>query len=118
MVRELNKVRAQHGLPPLRRSASLNESSARYAHWLMTRNVFGHSTRISVASRFHYAGENLELHWGSGARAARTVQRWLGSPAHRDVMLSRDWRWVGAGRSVGTFNGRTATIWVAHFGRR
>jgi uncharacterized protein YkwD len=117
MVRELNKLRAGHGLRPLKRSHSLHQSSSRYARFLMARNVFAHQARIAVAGRFEWAGENLELHWGWRPRPRYTVSRWMNSPEHREVILSGEWRWVGVGDSRGRFNSSTATIWVAHFGR-
>ncbi len=118
MVREINQVRALHGLDPLRRSPSLHHSSTRYAWQLMSRGVFAHASRIAVASRFQWAGENLALHWSWNPRPRLTVGRWMASPGHRAVLLSPEWRWVGVGRSRGAFNGRIATIWVGHFGRK
>ena len=117
MIRELNKIRLQHGLPSLRRSPSLHHSSSRYARELMRKDVFAHQARISVAGRFEWAGENLELHWGWEPRPRYTVRRWMGSPGHRAVILSGEWRWIGVGRSRGRFDSGTATIWVAHFGQ-
>jgi uncharacterized protein YkwD len=117
VIREINRERLWHGLGPLRRSPSLHHSSSRYARWLMTRNVFGHSARIAVSSRFQWAGENLELHWGRAAQARGTVNRWMHSTEHREVILSGEWRWIGVGRSTGAFGGSEATIWVAHFGK-
>jgi uncharacterized protein YkwD len=117
VVREINRVRLWHGLGPLKRSPSLHHSSSRYARWLMSRNLFGHRARIAVASRFEWAGENLELHWGRAAEASATVRRWMHSSEHREVILSGEWRWIGVGRSIGSFSGSEATIWVAHFGR-
>jgi uncharacterized protein YkwD len=117
MVREVNSIRLSHGLEPLRRSASLRQSSSHYARWLMRRDHFGHRARIAVAGRFEWAGENLELHWGWDPEPLVTVERWMGSPSHRAVILSSEWRWIGVGRSRGRFDSSTATIWVAHFGR-
>ncbi|HEU0024132.1 MAG TPA: CAP domain-containing protein [Thermoleophilaceae bacterium] len=118
VVKEINRVRLWHGLQPLRRSPSLHESSSRYARMLMRRDVFAHQARIAVAGRFQWAGENLELHWGWRPKPRWTVRRWMGSAGHRAVILSDDWRWIGVGRSRGDFNARSATIWVAHFGRK
>ena len=117
MVREINRERLWHGLGPLKRSPSLHASSSRFARWLMSRDAFGHRARIAVASRFEWAGENLEMHWGRSAEARSTVRRWMGSPEHRSVILSGEWRWIGVGRSTGSWRGSEATIWVAHFGR-
>ena len=117
MVRDLNSIRLSHGLEPLRRSPSLHQSSSHYARRLMRRDYFGHQSRIAVAGRFEWAGENLELHWGWDPEPRPTVERWMASPEHRAVILSREWRWIGVGRSRGRFDSSTATIWVAHFGR-
>jgi uncharacterized protein YkwD len=117
VVRAINKIRAAHGLSPLKRSQSLHHSSSHYARQLMLRDVFAHQSRIAVAGRFEWAGENLELHWGWRPRPRYTVSRWMGSPAHRAVILSSEWRWVGVGRSRGLFQSNMATIWVAHFGK-
>ena len=117
MVRAINKIRASNGLSPLRRSNSLHHSSSRFARHLMARDVFAHAASIAVAGRFDWAGENLELHWGWRPRPRSTVSRWMDSPAHRAVILSSEWRWVGVGHSRGLFNSNLATIWVAHFGK-
>ena len=97
--------------------SQLQSSSSHYARFLMVRNMFAHRARIAVASRFEWAGENLELHWGWRPRPRYTVSRWMHSPEHREVILSSEWRWVGVGSSRGRFNSSTATIWVAHFGK-
>jgi uncharacterized protein YkwD len=117
MVRKLNEIRISHGLGALKRSPSLHHSSSHYARFLMAKDLFEHQARIAVASRFEWAGENLELHWGWSPRPRYTVSRWMNSPEHRAVILSNEWRWVGVGRSRGRFDSGTATIWVAHFGR-
>jgi uncharacterized protein YkwD len=117
MIDELNQVRHRHGLPSLRSSSSLHESSSRYARYLMRRDVFAHGTRISVAGRFQWAGENLELHSGWAPKPRWTVRRWMASAGHRALILSGDFRWIGVGRARGRFNSSAATIWVAHFGR-
>jgi uncharacterized protein YkwD len=117
MVRELNRIRHSHGLPGLRGSPSLHRSSTRYARYLMRRGVFAHRARLAVASRFHWAGENLELHSGWAAKPRSTVRRWMGSAGHRALILSSDFRLIGVGRARGWFNSSAATIWVAHFGR-
>jgi uncharacterized protein YkwD len=117
MIDELNRTRHRHGLPSLRSSSSLHESSSRYARYLMRRDVFAHRAQIAVASRFQRAGENLELHSGWDLKPRWTVRRWMTSAGHRALILSRDFRWIGVGRARGRFNSSAATIWVAHFGR-
>ena len=118
MLAQINSVRAYVGVHPLRLSGSLNGSSSRFANHLMRRDVFGHASRIRASSSFRMLGEILELHRGLRPQVGATVRAWLRSPGHRRVLLSRSFYWVGLGRPSGRFNGRRATIWVGHFGRR
>ncbi|MGH2762907.1 MAG: CAP domain-containing protein [Thermoleophilaceae bacterium] len=116
MVDELNRVRAKHDLPALRASESLEGSAFAYAGRLMESGWFGHAGSISAPPGFRMLGETLSVHRGRRLRRARTVRRWLRSPTHRALILSRQFAWVGAGYSRGRFRGRRATIWVLHLG--
>ena len=118
MLRKVNEARAQHGVGGLQASPSLNASAAGYAHWLMSTDTFGHLASIRASGSFERVGEVLELHGGRRARIARTVRRWLRSPGHRTVLLDPSFRYFGAGRTVGRFRGRPATIWVGQLGGR
>jgi uncharacterized protein YkwD len=116
MVAKVNSVRARSGLPPLRRSASLAGSSARFARWLMRRHVLGHRGRVQASGRFRRLGEALALNSGPSLAVGTTVRMWLSSPSHRRVLMTRTMRWVGAGVVRGRFRGRLATIWVLQTG--
>ena len=118
MVRAINAARAQHGLRPYRLAPSLARSSRAFAGHLMRTDVFGHAATIQASRRFRMLGEALAMHTGSRPRRRGTVSRWLNSPGHRALVLSRAYTRVGAGRAVGRFGGYgRATIWVAQFGR-
>lgn len=117
MVRELNEVRAAHGLRQLRPAKRLHGSANGYARWMIRHDWFGH--RGAHSSRtFRSSGEILELHRGRRARVARTLRMWMRSPGHRALILSAGFRYVGAGKSRGRFRGRRTTVWVVHFGGR
>ena len=116
MVAEVNRVRAQHGLPPFRFSASLRRSAHRYAGWMLRADFFGHQGRIRASRRYRRLGEALSLHRGWRAQVRRTVQRWLRSPGHRSLVLSRGFRHLGAGRARGSYAGGRDTTWVLHLG--
>ena len=118
MIERINAVREARGLPKLRTSPSLNRSSRRYARYQMTRNYFGHLRRIRASRKFRWLGEIVAIHRGRRARVRSTVRRWMRSPGHRAAILSRRFRWAGAGVSRGRFRGPRAVIWVVHFGRR
>jgi uncharacterized protein YkwD len=114
----LNHVRHAHGLPALRVAKSLNRSSGGYAQRMLRRDYFGHGPRIRVASGFRSAGETLAWHGGRNPRPRRTVRRWMASPSHRAILLSRSFRWIGMGIARGRLGSRVVTAWVAHVGAR
>jgi uncharacterized protein YkwD len=113
MIKEINRLRERHGEPPLRRSASLEDSSGRFAAWLVRRGYLSHRPSIGLAARFKNAGEVLSLHKGPRPRVRQTAQRWVLSTTHRTVLLSGRFRWIGVGHSRGMFGGRLTTIWAA-----
>jgi len=116
-VRSLvNEARVAAGVAPLRHSPALDASARRYARSLLRRGVLAHGTRIAAPRRFTLLGENLALVGGRRPRPAVAVRLWLGSPAHRAVMLHRGMREMGVGRAGGSFRGRAATVWVLHLG--
>ena len=117
-IDQLNQVRRSHGLAPLRSSLSLHRSSTRYARQMMKRGYFGHRSRIAVSSQFGRAGETLALSAGWQAQPGRTVSNWMNSPAHRAVLLSSRFRWVGMGIARGRNSSGPVTFWVAHVGAR
>ena len=117
-IAQLNQVRSANGLPQLRVSPSLHRSSTRYARQMINTDYFGHRSRISVSSQFGRAGETLALQSGWGSPPSQTVHSWMNSPAHRAVLLSRSFRWVGMGSARGRIDSRLVTVWVAHVGAR
>jgi uncharacterized protein YkwD len=114
----VNTARARHGLAPLRASNSLHRSATAFAGHLMRAQRFAHDTRIHASSRFRMLGEALAIRTGTPRlHPGATVRAWLRSPGHRALVLSRSFRYAGAGYSRGRFGGHTAVIWVLHLGR-
>jgi uncharacterized protein YkwD len=119
LMRKINAFRGAHGRPPLRISGSLSQTARSYSQSMMRRDYFGHDRSIHASRRlFRGVGEALEFHDGHHARATLVLRHWARSPSHRALLLSRSFRWVGAGWTAGTFQGHDATIWVAQFGAR
>jgi uncharacterized protein YkwD len=114
MVQKINQVRARYGLRRLRAAPSLSGSSRRYAARLMRADVLRHSSR-GASGR---SGEVLAVHFGRSPRVGSTVARWMGSPSHRAVLLSRSMGAMGAGYAQGRWGSTPAVIWVARFGGR
>ena len=118
MVDAINEARARHDLPALQSARPLRRSAAAFATRLLDTEVFAHAKTIQSRGHFRRLGEVLAMHPGAEARQRATVWRWLHSPTHRELLLSRNFGWIGAGRAVGTFEGRRTTIWVVQLGAR
>ena len=135
ILRELNRVRAAHGLPRLRGSVPLRRAADAHASSMAARGYFSHTSangttfdrRIarfySAAGRSYWAvGENLL--WSSPTiTPRRAVQMWMASPGHRRNILAPRYREIGisavrASAAPGMFGGREVTILVTDFGTR
>jgi uncharacterized protein YkwD len=116
MIDAINELRGKHHLSPLRHSPSLARTAAKYSTFLMERDWLGHVYPIRASSRFRSVGEVLAMHTGRRNRTAWSARRWLSSPAHRSIVLSRSFRWAGAGVEHGRFGSTRATIWVLQLG--
>jgi uncharacterized protein YkwD len=118
VLKRVNKIRARHGLPKLHRSRSLERTAHRYSRYQMRRGYFGHSSHIRASGRYRTLGEILEMHRGTAANVHSSVYNWMHSSSHRAIILSRAFRFAGAGRASGRFHGRRVTIWTMQFGHR
>ena len=117
MLKRVNKVRARHGLPKLHLSRSLQRSARRYSRRQMRADRFGHSSRIHASGRYRSLGEILEMHTSYKPAVGFALRNWMNSGSHRSIILSRSFRWAGAGSAKGRYQGRRMTIWTMHFGR-
>ena len=117
MVDKINEVRAAHGLHALRYSRSLARSSSLFSRHVLRTDRFAHASRIWASRRFSKVGEVLGLNPGWKIRRKRTLWLWLGSPGHRNVLMSRSYRYIGAARAHGLLGVSPATVWTVQFGR-
>jgi uncharacterized protein YkwD len=120
LLREMNRVRAEHGLGPLSADTRLARAARAHSKEMIGSNEFTHGAfgtrmvRFNVTGRL--AGENLA--WGTGARgtAHGVVAAWLASPGHRANLLRPSFTRVGIGDLVGAFRGyRGAHVVTADF---
>ena len=120
VLREMNRVRAENGLPALRLDAHLQSAARAHTREMIAGNVFEHGDfsgrirRFRVA--FRIAGENIA--WGTGPQgsARSIVAGWLASPGHRENLLRRSFTRVGVGDLSATFLGyRDAHVVTADF---
>jgi uncharacterized protein YkwD len=114
----INDARARAGLRPLALSLALTRSSDAFAGQIMRTGVFAHAGTIQAAGGFRRLGECIAMHTGGASRPGWTVRRWLASPGHRPLLLSRSFRQAGAAAVQGSFQGRRSTVWVLQLGAR
>ena len=125
LVREVNRIRAQHGLPRLRPQRALNRSADAHSRDMARSHFFGHASsngrnwqaRVRRYRPAHQLGENLAyLPAGQRRRQAATiVTMWLGSADHRAILLSPQFRRIGIGRRTGHVGGQRAAVYTADF---
>lgn len=120
LIRELNRVRAEHGLSRLRYDATLERAARAHSRVMLRKDVFAHGAFRMRLLQFGVTaaitGENLA--WGTGARSTTraTVVAWLASPEHRANLLRPSFTRIGVGALVGPFLGFTgARVVTADF---
>ena len=135
VLAELNEIRREHGLVPLRFSRPLTTAADSHSRAMGTFGFFAHSSRDGSAfwkrvQRFYgpggcgswSVGENL-LWSTTGLDASRALKLWMGSPGHRKNILPPRWREVGLSAvsvpaAPGVFGGRDVVIITTDFGVR
>jgi uncharacterized protein YkwD len=109
LLRQMNRIRAEHGLRPLRFDNRLERAARFHTHEMLASNVFAHcafgARMVRFAVRGRVAGENLAFATGSDASARGIVAAWLASPEHRANLLGASYTRVGVGDLVGAFQG-------------
>jgi uncharacterized protein YkwD len=120
ILREMNTVRAAHGLPALRFDGRLERAARFHSRDMVAHDYFAHGAfggrMLSFNITGRVAGENLA--WGVGRKgtARGIIQAWLASPLHRANLLNGSFRRVGVSAVLGSFSGyRGATVVTADF---
>ena len=120
LIREMNRVRAQHGLRRLRYDPTLERAARAHSHVMLRKDVFAHGAFRARLVQFGViaaiAGENLAWGTGTAGTTRATVVAWLESPEHRANLLSPSFTRIGVGALVGPFLGFTgARVVTADF---
>jgi|1186.fasta_scaffold96809_2 uncharacterized protein YkwD len=126
VIRLMNRVRAQHGLRALHRSRRLARAADGHSRDMLRHDFFAHESsdgtsfdrRVHAYARARRVGENLAMLPGVSGAAYEVVQMWLGSAAHREILLSRGFRRVGVGTRSGQLGASTATVYTVDFASR
>ena len=109
LLRDLNRVRAAHGLTPLRYDPRLQRAAREHSHDMLVTQIFEHGAfferMVQFDVRGSLTGENLA--WGNGSfgTANGIVRAWLASPEHRANLLRPGFTRIGIGDLVGPFLG-------------
>ena len=109
LLREMNRVRAEHELAPFRVDSALERTARAHSADMIRRDYFDHgafeSRMQDAGARGPMFGENLAWGVGSKTAAAAIVRLWLRSPGHRANLLRPGFHRVGIGAPRGEFLG-------------
>ena len=136
VLHELNRIRLEHGLHPLRPSVSLGRAANVHTRSMAAGGFFAHDAPGGATFRERirrfYPGAKKAQSWSAGENLLwaspdidpqRALELWLESPAHRANVLKRDWTEVGVAAAVaaspgGFFGGRRTTLVTVAFAVR
>ena len=120
LLKEMNRVRAAHGLQALSFDPVLARAAVAHSRSMAATGVFEHGSfrtrMLQFRVRGPFVGENLA--WGNGTYAspATVISEWLRSPEHRANLLRPGFTRIGIGATQGTFLGTGgATVMTADF---
>jgi uncharacterized protein YkwD len=135
VLAQINSLRQQHGLGPLRVSSRLSAAARQHSSEMAARGYFSHDSANGSSfdrriARFypiagnHYWSVGENLLWSSpDVDPGGALNMWWNSPEHRKNMLSSRWREIGlsavhVAAAPGTYGGREVTIVTTDFGVR
>lgn len=114
----INLERTAAGLSPLSRSEALDGVASSHACRMISQGFFDHDdpetgspAERALLADFHFiaVGENIA---GGQMSVQEVMDAWMGSPDHRDNLLSPLWREIGVSIRTG---GAYGVYWVTEF---
>jgi uncharacterized protein YkwD len=135
VLADINSLRHDHGLAPLRLSGALTAAARQHSTEMAARGYFSHNSasgssfdrriaRYYPIGGTHYWSVGENLLWSSpDVDASGALNMWWNSPEHRKNMLTARWREIGVSAvhvasAPGTYGGREVTIVTTDFGIR
>jgi uncharacterized protein YkwD len=122
VLREVNRVRGNHGLPPLRMDGDVQDGAGQRSGSMKRLGYFGHispagqdashllrNRRVSYRYWGEVIGWTRYMDLDGGGRWM--VDWWMHSPTHRHLMLSRKFNYAG----VGIVRDGPLTLWTIVF---
>lgn len=122
IVEETNHERADTALPPLQRSALLDQAATLKAAHMAEREYFAHFSPDGISPwywfdtvgyPFIHAGENLAVYFTD---SKEVVEAWMDSARHRENILDERFQEIGIGVAKGTYQGYETVFVVQLFG--
>jgi uncharacterized protein YkwD len=123
IIRLLNGIRSSQGLSSLRSDSDLADAATSHSRGMVSSGLFSHDsasgTRCDVRIRrfvkARIVGETIAWLAGTPAsqQAQRTVDLWMGSPPHRQTLMTAAFRRIGVSRKGGTMFGRRGVAFTA-----
>jgi uncharacterized protein YkwD len=105
VLEEVNKFRAQNGLPPVRLNQTLNQAAQKHSDYQAVNRRMSHdgsggsqvSDRVSAAG-YRWRSVNENVAWNQQT-PQEVVQAWINSPGHRANLLSASVKEIGVGEN-------------------
>ncbi len=119
----VNQERIANGKEPLKLNAVLSSAAKQKAEHMFANNYWAHFAPDSTSPwhfittngyNYIYAGENLAKGFSN---AQEVVKAWMESPAHRDNILSSQYRDIGFAIVPGHLQGEDTVLIVEMFGQ-
>lgn len=135
VLQQLNAIRVQHGLVPLKLSARLTAAADQHSQEMAADGYFEHNSYDGTAfwKRIdRWYGSNGYGYWSVGENLLwsspdvdpqHALELWMNSPEHRANILAARWREIGVSAvhvaaAPGTYRGLDVTIITTDFGVR
>lgn len=135
VLRELNRVRVENGLAPVRLNLRLTAAADQHSREMGAGGYFQHTSQNGTAfwkridrwypaSGYGYWSVGENILWSSpDVDAKGALELWMNSPEHRANILTARWREIGVAAvhmqtAPGTYGGQPVTIITTDFGVR
>ena len=125
VIRNINEIRAQNGLAPVRGNRALARSADYHSRDMLRANFFAHASsngqsfaqRVESFRPSDRIGETLAyVPTASPDRSARRiVDMWMNSPPHRASLLNPEFRRIGVSRRRGGLGNMRVVVFTADF---
>lgn len=133
MLKLINTAREKRGLAKVRINTALDRAALAHSREMLASDRFAHTSTdgTSLGTRLRRAGygssgwsswsvaEVIGMGQGTLGTPRAVFKAWMGSKAHRSIILGKRWRDVGIGCAHGTFgDSDDVVVYTVDVGRR